>query len=222
MNHVLSIIFAPFGNLDRSTGVHGNLIVTADDDYDSDDDDSFLIVTADDDYDSDDDDSFHPSDNDDDDSFHSSENDDESNDDTSDDDDTRPDNEAAAAADQDLIDEVDEDECQDEYQNEDQNEADADEYENESCEDDEDLSEGASENENDVDDVDKNHDDDDVNSNPIKTKKSVSFGDTEVIDAKYGARSGKYELRTKRPRDYSHLHATLESIVMTQHSIKKG
>ena len=43
----------------------------------------------------------------------------------------------------------------------------------------------------------------------------------EQIDETYGARSGKYDLRPRRPRDYAHMHATLESTVMTQHNIKK-
>ena len=32
----------------------------------------------------------------------------------------------------------------------------------------------------------------------------------------------QYNLRTQRPRDYSHLHATLEDTVMTQFSMKQG
>jgi hypothetical protein len=31
-----------------------------------------------------------------------------------------------------------------------------------------------------------------------------------------------HNLRPKAPRDYKHAHVTLENIVMTQHSIKKG
>eukprot|EP00978_Attheya_sp_CCMP212_P031313 scaffold117901_cov29-Attheya_sp.AAC.1 len=44
------------------------------------------------------------------------------------------------------------------------------------------------------------------------------------MDAKYGTRrSGVYDLRTRRPRDYSHMHTTLlEGTVTTQHSMKKG
>jgi hypothetical protein len=38
----------------------------------------------------------------------------------------------------------------------------------------------------------------------------------------YGERSEGHNLRPQRPRDYSHLHARLEGIVMTQHSVKKG
>jgi hypothetical protein len=44
----------------------------------------------------------------------------------------------------------------------------------------------------------------------------------ETMDQKYGERSGAHNLRARRPRNYSHLHATLEGTVMTQHSMKKG
>jgi Reverse transcriptase (RNA-dependent DNA polymerase) len=44
----------------------------------------------------------------------------------------------------------------------------------------------------------------------------------ELMDVRYGRRLGKYNLRARKPRDYSHLHTTLESIVMTQHSVRKG
>jgi hypothetical protein len=39
---------------------------------------------------------------------------------------------------------------------------------------------------------------------------------------KYGERSGANNLRTRRPQDYSHLHTTLESTMMTQYSMTKG
>jgi hypothetical protein len=66
------------------------------------------------------------------------------------------------------------------------------------------------------------------------------------MDAQYGHRSGRYTLRRRKrpdrpsmceeetqfflkgdeivlgPQDYSHLHTTLEHIVMTQHSVRKG
>ena len=44
----------------------------------------------------------------------------------------------------------------------------------------------------------------------------------EQMDQAYGARSSGYDLRPRRPRDYSHMHTTLESIVMTQYNMKKG
>ena len=42
------------------------------------------------------------------------------------------------------------------------------------------------------------------------------------MEEQYGHRTGPYALRPRKPRDYSHLHTTLESTVMTQHSMKKG
>ena len=52
----------------------------------------------------------------------------------------------------------------------------------------------------------------DENDDAIETK----------MDAKYGTRSREHNLCVRRPRDYSHLHVTLESTVMTQHSMKQG
>jgi hypothetical protein len=45
--------------------------------------------------------------------------------------------------------------------------------------------------------------------------------DTQQLDKRYGARTTAYNLRPRRPRDYGHLHTTLECIMMTQHSLKK-
>ena len=42
----------------------------------------------------------------------------------------------------------------------------------------------------------------------------------DAKNEKYGKRSGAHNLRTRRPCDYSHLHATLESTMMTQYSMK--
>jgi Reverse transcriptase (RNA-dependent DNA polymerase) len=47
-------------------------------------------------------------------------------------------------------------------------------------------------------------------------------GVAEQMDDKYGARTGAYHLRERRPRDYSHLHTVLESTVMTQYNMHKG
>lgn len=50
--------------------------------------------------------------------------------------------------------------------------------------------------------------------------------DQNIVDddmnQRYGERLGAYNLRPRRPRDYSHLHTTMENIVMTQHTLKKG
>jgi hypothetical protein len=45
---------------------------------------------------------------------------------------------------------------------------------------------------------------------------------TQEMEEKYGTRNSKHALRPRRPRDYGHLHTTLENTVMTQHSMKKG
>jgi len=42
------------------------------------------------------------------------------------------------------------------------------------------------------------------------------------MDRIYGPRNNNYNLRPRRPRDYSHLHATLEHIALTQYSLKRG
>jgi hypothetical protein len=44
----------------------------------------------------------------------------------------------------------------------------------------------------------------------------------QQMEYQYGPRTNEYDLRPRRPRDYSHLHATLEHTVMTQYSMKKG
>ena len=38
----------------------------------------------------------------------------------------------------------------------------------------------------------------------------------------YGERTNAYNLRPRKPRDFSHLHTVLESTMMTQYSMKKG
>ena len=42
------------------------------------------------------------------------------------------------------------------------------------------------------------------------------------MGAAYGQRQHQYDLRARKPRDYSHLHVILEGTVMTQHNIEKG
>ena len=75
---------------------------------------------------------------------------------------------------------------------------------------------------------------DDVNENEIEPDVPIAIvneedSDDEVeidvdaqMDAIYGPRTGKYDLRARKPRDYGHMHVTLESIAMTQHSVRKG
>jgi hypothetical protein len=42
------------------------------------------------------------------------------------------------------------------------------------------------------------------------------------MDDAYGPRNHEHNLRPRRPRDYSHLHSILESIVLTQYDLKRG
>ena len=45
----------------------------------------------------------------------------------------------------------------------------------------------------------------------------------EEMDEKYGPQGTRYDLRPRHdPWDYCHIHTTLESTVMTQHSKTKG
>jgi len=45
---------------------------------------------------------------------------------------------------------------------------------------------------------------------------------TTQLDQLYGSQTAPYNLRPHKPRDYSHLHAVLESTMMTQYNVKKG
>ena len=50
----------------------------------------------------------------------------------------------------------------------------------------------------------------------------VDEGIEAAMDQQYGQRTAAYNLRPRKPRDYGHIHATLEDTVMTQMSMKKG
>jgi ribosomal protein L9 len=57
------------------------------------------------------------------------------------------------------------------------------------------------------------------NNQPMEPSENML---TNKMTEKYGERNSKHALRPRQPRDYSHLHTTLESTVMTQHAMKKG
>lgn len=80
--------------------------------------------------------------------------------------------------------------------------------------------ENENENDNNVVDNIENEDDD----NPIDAIEHENEDDNPAthMDRIYGERTGRYDLRARKPRDYSHLHVILEDTVMTQHSIKRG
>ena len=62
------------------------------------------------------------------------------------------------------------------------------------------------------------HDNEDIDEN----EEIDNIPNVNEMDDTYGPRNHEYNLRPRRPRDYSHLHTTLESTVMTQYSLKKG
>jgi hypothetical protein len=61
---------------------------------------------------------------------------------------------------------------------------------------------------------------------PAGTEETENENDDDdvaaTMDQQYGERTSSYNLRARKPRDYGHLHATLEHTVLTQHSMKKG
>eukprot|EP00978_Attheya_sp_CCMP212_P032460 scaffold126826_cov58-Attheya_sp.AAC.1 len=164
--------------------------------------DGNLIITPedDDDYDSDDDESYHPSD------------DDDSDDDDDNSDEDRADHVPIAG----VYDQETEDEMSPLQEH-------ADDYDSEDEDDDESTNENDANVEVEVEvttDMPTEGQTGDVKNDPHEIEENDL--QEESMDAKYGARSGIYDLRTRHPRDYSHMHATLEGKVMTQHSMKKG
>jgi hypothetical protein len=58
-----------------------------------------------------------------------------------------------------------------------------------------------------------------------QTDEDVIVIDNDIddqMDGQYGSRSGRHQLRPRKPRDYSHLHTVLEGTVMTKMNMKKG
>ena len=75
---------------------------------------------------------------------------------------------------------------------------------------------------NNEDNNDPNDGNDNANNEDGGTEDTPQMTLEQEMDEKYGGRQSGYDLRPRRPRDYSHLHATLEGIAMTQHSMKRG
>ena len=62
----------------------------------------------------------------------------------------------------------------------------------------------------------------DIETEPSKAEDNSNDFENEMNE-RYGVSSENYNLHPSRhPRDYSHWQTTLESIIMTQHSMKKG
>jgi len=60
----------------------------------------------------------------------------------------------------------------------------------------------------------------DIETEPSEAEDTSNDFENEMNE-RYGICGENYDLLPRRPRDYSHLHTTLESIIMTQHSMKK-
>jgi hypothetical protein len=109
------------------------------------------------------------------------------------------------------------------------NEDDAEEDESESDDNGphEEEDEDEQEDESDADNGGNNNDDDDGGAPSTNVENADADDDddeaiNQEMDDKYGTRTDAYDLRPRKPRDYSHLHTTLEHTVMTQYSVKKG
>jgi hypothetical protein len=78
------------------------------------------------------------------------------------------------------------------------------------------------ENENDNEHNDGNENTDDTDNNNDDDDNNDDSDDEQKMNKLYGPRTSAYDLRPRRPRDYGHLHTTLDGIMMTQHSLKQG
>jgi hypothetical protein len=68
------------------------------------------------------------------------------------------------------------------------------------------------------DDDDENENDENENEPTADAKISME----QAMDTQYGKRGTSHNICPRRPRDYGHLHATLEGIMMLQYNMKKG
>jgi hypothetical protein len=68
-------------------------------------------------------------------------------------------------------------------------------------------------------DDESSHDDDESSQNSHKDQQESQAEIAEQMDLKYGARSGVRELRPRKPRDFGHLHALLDTLITSQHEI---
>ena len=81
-----------------------------------------------------------------------------------------------------------------------------------------DVSVASSNNNNDEHEINENNDNIEHNNNIDHEMIDINA----QMDEQYGARLSTHNLRPRKPRDYGHLHTTLEHTVMTQYSVNKG
>jgi hypothetical protein len=70
--------------------------------------------------------------------------------------------------------------------------------------------------------MDNLEDQDDERMREAEEREELMNRYQEMMDERYGARTGRYNLRTRRPPNYGHLHTHLSSTIFTQYSIKRG
>jgi hypothetical protein len=58
--------------------------------------------------------------------------------------------------------------------------------------------------------------------NDQNIEQPVELNLEDEMELRYGAHSGRYDLRPRRPCDYSHLHATMDHTCMTQYNLKRS
>jgi hypothetical protein len=74
---------------------------------------------------------------------------------------------------------------------------------------------------NEEEEIDNEHNANDIEADD-ESKEDEPVDINARMDATYGPRTSKYDLRARKPRDYGHIHTTLESTIFTQHSVRKG
>jgi hypothetical protein len=74
----------------------------------------------------------------------------------------------------------------------------------------------------DLDDMLGDYDDNDDDNAEPPNADIADVPEGNDVDNRFGPRTGRYDLRPRRPRDYAHLHAILEQTVFTQLSMKRG
>jgi hypothetical protein len=72
-----------------------------------------------------------------------------------------------------------------------------------------------------VDEVEEDADADEGNV-PAGNDDAINIKVEREMDARYGERTGAYNLRPRRPRDYGHLHSMVDGTALTQLSMKQG
>ena len=89
----------------------------------------------------------------------------------------------------------------------------------------------ANEIDNNNNNINENDNINNINENVIENEDNINLDGNNTVhnndinaemNELYGERTNAYNLRPRKPRDFSHLHTVLESTMMTQYNMKKG